>query len=176
MPDVFPCRVDWITLLVPPDMLAPTSVRARAVEVMDAEVCGDVEVVGWLYQFYNADLKEEINKSKVPIDAAELPAVTQLFTPDWIVRYLVENPSAVSGCVATRQRAPRLHEVLCRTDRRPGRHQASPCRHPRNPASSTRRAGPNMLTYAFDLMYRIYEEGYTPAPSRDSSSPTTFAE
>ncbi|HMS76690.1 BREX-1 system adenine-specific DNA-methyltransferase PglX [Gordonia sp. (in: high G+C Gram-positive bacteria)] len=165
MPDVFPYRVDWITLLVPPDMLAPTSVRARAVEVMDAEVCEDVEVVGWLYQFYNADLKEEINKSKVPIDAAELPAVTQLFTPDWIVRYLVENS---------------LGRLWLRS--RPGSGLRDYMKFYVEPIDGQDDTGVtvstpeeirivdpacgsgHMLTYAFDLMYRIYEEeGYTPS-------------
>ena len=165
MPDVFPYRVDWITLLVPPDMLAPTSVRARAVEVMDAEVCEDVEVVGWLYQFYNADLKEEINKSKVPIDAAELPAVTQLFTPDWIVRYLVEN-SLGRLWLRSRPGSGLRDHMTFYVEPIDGQDDTgvtvSTPEEIRivDPACGSGACSP----YAFDLMYRIYEEeGYTPS-------------
>ena len=50
-----------------------------------------MSVVGWLYQFYNSVKKDEIFASKETITKDTLPAVTQLFTPDWIVRYMAEN-------------------------------------------------------------------------------------
>ncbi|KXP14869.1 BREX-1 system adenine-specific DNA-methyltransferase PglX [Tsukamurella pseudospumae] len=162
MPEVFTGPADWIRLLVPADLLAPTSVRERAVTVMDDDACATVEVVGWLYQFYNSDLKDEINKAKVPIDAAELPAVTQLFTPHWIVRYLVENslgrlwlrsrPNS-----ALREHMPYFVEPI---EGQPdtGITVESP--------EEIRLVDPacgsgHMLTYAFDLLFHIYEEaGY----------------
>ncbi|GAA1088597.1 BREX-1 system adenine-specific DNA-methyltransferase PglX [Tsukamurella spumae] len=162
MPEVFTGPADWIRLLVPADLLAPTSVRERAVAVMDDDACATVEVVGWLYQFYNSDLKDEINKAKVPIDAAELPAVTQLFTPHWIVRYLVENslgrlwlrsrPNS-----ALREHMPYFVEPI---EGQPdtGITVESP--------EEIRLVDPacgsgHMLTYAFDLLFHIYEEaGY----------------
>lgn len=165
MPEVFPATVDWIRLLTPTDLLAPTSVRARAVEVMDVEVCESVEVVGWLYQFYNADLKEKVDKSKSKIDATNVAPKTQLFTPDYIVRYLVENSL---GRLWLRSRPSSLlrddmtyfvEPVAEEQDT--GVKVASP--------EEIRIVDPacgsgHMLTYAFDLMFRIYEEeGYTPS-------------
>jgi hypothetical protein len=165
MPEVFPATVDWIRLLTPVDILAPSSVRAHAVEVMDAEACENVEVVGWLYQFYNAELKEQINEAKAPIDAPELAPVTQLFTPHWIVRYLVENS---------------LGRLWLRS--RPSSQLRSQMNYYVEPIAGQKDTGVtvsspeeirvldpacgsgHMLTYAFDLLYAIYaEEGYTPS-------------
>ena len=55
---------------------------------------GAVQIVGWLYQYYNTEPKEQVFanlKKNIKISAANIPAATQLFTPDWIVRYMVEN-------------------------------------------------------------------------------------
>lgn len=165
MPEVFPAAVDWVRLLTPPDILAPTSVRAQAVAVMDDEACNNVEVVGWLYQFYNSELKDQINDSKVPIDADELPAVTQLFTPHWIVRYLVENslgrlwlrsrPSS-----KLRDHMPYYIEPIAGQENT-GIIVGSPEEiRLLDPACGSG----HMLTYAFDLLYTIYEEeGHAPS-------------
>ena len=50
-----------------------------------------VQIIGWIYQYYNSELKAEVFAKKEKVTKDELPAVTQLFTPDWIVRYMVEN-------------------------------------------------------------------------------------
>ena len=69
----------------------------RSVEVLTKDVCQDVEVIGWLYQFYISDVqKDEValpaSRRTRRAGADEIPAATQhLFTPHWIVRYLVEN-------------------------------------------------------------------------------------
>ena len=60
-------------------------------EDFDVERGGQVEIIGWLYQYYNTEPKNEAFAKKGKITKEELPAVTQLFTPDWIVRYMVEN-------------------------------------------------------------------------------------
>lgn len=60
-------------------------------EDFDVERGGQVEVIGWLYQYYNTEPKNEAFAKKGKITKEEVPAVTQLFTPDWIVRYMVEN-------------------------------------------------------------------------------------
>ena len=94
MPFMFAPDGDYTTLLMPADMLADSSVRAQAVRALTAEMCRDVEVIGWLYQFYIAERKAEVFagfRKNQKAGAAEIPAATQLFTPDWIVRYLVEN-------------------------------------------------------------------------------------
>lgn len=87
-------------ILMPADLLAKDSVLRKAVEVMSVADCvgesdeGNVEIIGWLYQFYISERKDEVmagfKKSK-KAGADEIPAATQLFTPDWIVRYLVQN-------------------------------------------------------------------------------------
>ena len=57
----------------------------------DGKVAGQVEIIGWLYQYYNTEPKNKAFAKKGKITKEEVPAVTQLFTPDWIVRYMVEN-------------------------------------------------------------------------------------
>ena len=51
----------------------------------------EVQIIGWLYQYYNALKKSEAMEKKTQYKKNEIPYVTQLFTPDWIVRYMVEN-------------------------------------------------------------------------------------
>lgn len=63
-------------------------------EDFDVEKEGQVEIIGWMYQYYNTELKDEtfaLLKKNVKITKERIPAATQLFTPDWIVRYMVEN-------------------------------------------------------------------------------------
>lgn len=63
-------------------------------EDFDVKQGGQVEIIGWLYQYYNSELKDEtfaLLKQNVKITKERIPAATQLFTPDWIVRYMVEN-------------------------------------------------------------------------------------
>jgi type IIS restriction enzyme len=57
----------------------------------DGKSAGQVEIIGWLYQYYNTEPKNKAFAKKGKITKEEVPAVTQLFTPDWIVRYMVEN-------------------------------------------------------------------------------------
>ena len=56
----------------------------------DVDKGGQVEIIGWLYQYYNTDPKDNAFKKKKYL-TSDIPPVTQLFTPDWIVKYLVEN-------------------------------------------------------------------------------------
>ena len=63
-------------------------------EDFNVEQGGQVEIIGWLYQYYNAELKDEtfaLLKKNVKVTKERIPSATQLFTPDWIVRYMVEN-------------------------------------------------------------------------------------
>ena len=62
-------------------------------EDFDVEKGGQVEIIGWLYQYYNTELKEESYalKKNAKVTKERIPSVTQFFTPDWIVRYMVEN-------------------------------------------------------------------------------------
>jgi len=94
MPTMFERISDYTELLLPEDMLSPNSLRAQVVTSMDAEDCKDIEVIGWLYQFYISDKKDDVFaqlKKNKKITPANIPASTQLFTPHWIVKYMVEN-------------------------------------------------------------------------------------
>lgn len=94
MPSMFEKISDYTELLLPEDMLSPNSIRAKVVEVMSEEDCQDIEVIGWLYQFYISEKKDDVFamlKKNKKITPSNIPAATQLFTPHWIVKYMVEN-------------------------------------------------------------------------------------
>ena len=94
MPTMFEKISDYTELLLPEDMLSPNSIRAKVVESMSEEDCQDIEVIGWLYQFYISEKKDDVFamlKKNKKITPSNIPAATQLFTPHWIVKYMVEN-------------------------------------------------------------------------------------
>lgn len=92
MPLVFEEITGYTALLLPDYLLTENSVLTDLVEMITEENWQDVEIVGWLYQYYNANVKEEVGglrNRNVPKE--HLPVVTQLFTPKWIVQYMTEN-------------------------------------------------------------------------------------
>ncbi|WP_434581481.1 BREX-1 system adenine-specific DNA-methyltransferase PglX [Sulfurimonas sp. NW15] len=94
MPSMFERISDYTELLLPQDMLSPNSIRAKVVSSMSEEDCQDIEVIGWLYQFYISEKKDDVFamlKKNKKITPSNIPAATQLFTPHWIVKYMVEN-------------------------------------------------------------------------------------
>lgn len=95
MPFMFEREGDFFTeLLMPTNLLADDSVLNRAVKVLTETVCQDVEVIGWLYQFYISERKDEVFagfKRNLKAGAGEIPGRTNNCTPHWIVRYLIEN-------------------------------------------------------------------------------------
>jgi type II restriction/modification system DNA methylase subunit YeeA len=94
MPFLFEKISDYTELLMPDDLLSGDSILAYTREAMTPDVCSDVEVIGWLYQFYIAEKKDEVFegiKKNKKVTPENIPAATQLFTPNWIVRYMVQN-------------------------------------------------------------------------------------
>lgn len=91
LPELFDKDQNYMELLLPQNLLSNDSVIRKITSIPEEDFMNDVEVVGWLYQFYNKVKKDGINSSKSKITKDTLPAVTQLFTPDWIVRYMAEN-------------------------------------------------------------------------------------
>ena len=91
LPMLFSTQESYMELLLPNNLLADGSVIRQIEEVPEEDFKNDIEVIGWLYQFYNSVKKDEVNDSKKIITKDTLPAVTQLFTPDWIVRYMAQN-------------------------------------------------------------------------------------
>lgn len=95
LPEMFERIGGWTELLFPKNLLREDSVIAHMVkDIPESDWNDQVQIIGWLYQYYNSEPKEKVFanlKKNVKISAADIPAATQLFTPDWIVRYMVEN-------------------------------------------------------------------------------------
>ena len=94
MPFLFEHLMDYTELLFPDDLLSEQSFVTDIRKGMSDEDCQNVEVMGWLYQFYITDRKADAEKNKSRrggLKSDEQAAATQLFTPHWIVRYMVEN-------------------------------------------------------------------------------------
>jgi hypothetical protein len=131
---------------------------------MTEDACQDVEIIGWLYQFYISEKKDQVFaglKKNQKITAENIPAATQLFTPHWIVRYLMENslgrlwllnrPQSKLAAQMDYYIAPEEPETDFLRITKP--EEIRIC----DPAAGSG----HMLTYAFDLLYAIYEEeGY----------------
>lgn len=96
LPALFEKTSDYTELLLNLSVVDRDSVLWHLVHdipetYFDVNRGGQVEIIGWLYQYYNTEPKNEAFSKKGKISKEEVPAVTQLFTPDWIVRYMVEN-------------------------------------------------------------------------------------
>ncbi len=166
MPYLFERIDDYTELLMPDDLLSESSVLAQTRAAMTADNCENVEVIGWLYQFYISEKKDEVFaglKQNKKITPENIPAATQLFTPHWIVRYLVENSLGRlwllnrPGSGLRAQMAYYIEPEQAETDflRVGSPEELKIC----DPACGSG----HMLTYAFDLLYAIYEEeGYAP--------------
>lgn len=168
-------RVD--ELLMPADLLAEGSVLRNAVEVMTPEDCGvddpsgNVEIIGWLYQYYISERKNEVMdgfKKNHKAGANEIPAATQLFTPDWIVRYLVQN--TVGRLWMQSHPDSQLYKnwdyyIWPSENDAAGDEDILKIQTPEDLTVCDPACGSgHMLTYAFDLLYEIYEEeGYAPS-------------
>ncbi|MDU1670306.1 MAG: hypothetical protein E6833_29430, partial [Bradyrhizobium sp.] len=163
MPAVFPHANSWVNYLAPGDLLSATSVRLDIVQAMDQDACKDVEVIGWLYQYYISQVKAEINDSKKKITAKELAPVTQLFTPHWIVRYLVEN-TVGKQWLRAHPSSPLREQMEYLVPSAQGQEDAGlAIGDPTefrivDPACGSA----HMLTYTFDLLWQMYvEAGYS---------------
>lgn len=180
MPDVFEKVSDYTDLLLPETLLLPDGLidhLTHDLEAKDFDIStegnGQVEIFGWMYQFYIAEKKDEVFKSKSKINKGTLPAATQLFTPDWIVRYMVENTLGKIWVVshsdsrlketmkyylepdASDEEVLKIHEEIKKD------YQVASIREIKfiDPCCGSG----HVLVYAFDLFYRMYlEEGYAP--------------
>lgn len=167
MPFLFERIEDYTELLMPDDLLSGNSILAYTREAMTPETCEDVEVIGWIYQFYISEKKDDVFdglKKNKKITPENIPAATQLFTPHWIVRYLVENSlgrlwllnrpgSKLAGQMDYYIKPEQPETDFLRISKP---EEIKIC----DPACGSG----HMLTYAFDLLYAIYEEeGVDPA-------------
>ena len=167
MPFLFDDINHFTQLLMPDDLLSDDSIISQTGQAMTVEHCQSVEVIGWLYQFYISEKKDEVFaafKKNQKANADTIAAATQLFTPHWIVRYLVENSLGRLWL----QNRPNSRLVA---------QMAYYIKPAENSASFLKIADPkeikicdpacgsgHMLTYAFDLLFAIYlEAGYSEA-------------
>lgn len=167
MPFMFSRIHGYTELLAPTDLLSENSIPVRLNEVMTDEDCRDVEIIGWLYQFYIAEKKEDVfaaMKKNIKVAPENIPAATQLFTPHWIVRYLVENSLGRLWMLNNPDsRLVDRMEYYIKPDQPEedflkvsSPEEIRVC----DPACGSG----HMLTYAFDLLYAMYEEAaYDPA-------------
>ena len=95
LPGMFQRLSDYTELLLPDNLLREGSVIQQMIELIPEDDWKNaVQIIGWLYQYYNSEKKDDVFaalKKNVKITKENIPAATQLFTPDWIVRYMVEN-------------------------------------------------------------------------------------
>lgn len=95
LPGMFQRLSDYTELLLPDNLLREGSAIQQMIELIPEDDWKDaVQIIGWLYQYYNSEKKDDVFaalKKNVKITKENIPAATQLFTPDWIVRYMVEN-------------------------------------------------------------------------------------
>jgi len=174
MPFLFEQINDYTELLMPDDLLSGNSILAYTREAITPDTCEDVEVIGWLYQFYISEEKDEVFaklKKNKKITPEKIPAATQLFTPHWIARYLVQNslgrlwmlnrPDSrlvehMEYYIEPRQLPVAREEEDQRFIRIKRPEEIKIC----DPACGSG----HMLVCAFELLHLIYEEeGYEPA-------------
>jgi hypothetical protein len=163
LPNLFEGLDDASELLLPDDLLSDGSIAGGFRREISDSDCEDVEILGWLYQFYIAEKKDEVMARKKAVPTEDIPAVTQLFTPHWIVRYLVENSLGRLWLLnrpesKLREQMPYYIEGETETD-------FLPITKPEDIKLLDPACGSgHMLTYAFDLLSHIYtEEGYAAA-------------
>jgi type II restriction/modification system DNA methylase subunit YeeA len=162
-PFLFERIEDYTELLLPDDLTSPFSIVTDVVNGMAEEDCREVEIIGWLYQFYISEKNEELIQSKKTYKKDELAPASQLFTPKWIVRYMVDNTLGQfwSECYPQTRILTELEfyikpDYVDKIKKREVNIEEvkffDPC------AGSG-----HILSYAFDVFYRIYEElGYEP--------------
>lgn len=164
MPFMFEPINDFTELLMPDDLLSQNSIVSDIVANMTADDCRDVEIIGWLYQYYISEKKDEVIGAKKRYKPHEIPAATQLFTPKWIVKYMVQNTLGQLWLEARPNSkirdAMEFYIEPTDKDKIPARKITSPediklC----DPCVGSA----HILAYSFDLLTKMYEEeGYDP--------------
>ena len=169
LPMLFARENDYLELLLPKSLLIGDTVITRLLEIPEKSFLEDVEIIGWMYQFYISSKKDAVNREKKPITKYTLPAVTQLFTPKWIVRYMAEN-SVGRIWLESYPGSPLRGEMQYYVDEAEQteevQRQLEAIRYRNVDPKDLRVIDPccgsgHILVYVFDLLYRMYDEkGY----------------
>lgn len=169
LPMLFSSDMGYLDLLLPQSLLKGDTVITRLVEIPEEAFLNEIEIIGWMYQFYISSKKDAVYASKKTITKDTLPAVTQLFTPDWIVRYMAENSvgriwlesypgstlrSEMKYYVEDAEQTPevqrKLEEIKYKNVNPEDIKIIEPCC-----------GSGHILVYVFDLLFKMYEErGY----------------
>lgn len=161
LPGVFQPVDACMALLLPANLMDPDGVIGRMVGDIDEADWADVQVLGWMYQYYNSEVKDAFFASKAKETPDTIGPATQLFTPDWIVRYMVQNSlgrlwmlnnpaSPLRGEMEYYIEPDAEHEDFIRIG---GPEDISLC----DPACGSG----HILVYAFELLAKMYlERGY----------------
>lgn len=156
---------DYTELLLPDDLTSNRSIVNDVVEGMSAEDCAEVEIIGWLYQFYISEKKDKVFASKSKVKKEDIPAATQLFTPRWIVEYMVQN--TVGRLWLQNRPQSKLRDFMpyyiesTSTDAEDYLQVSSP--EELTLLDQACGSG-HILVYGFELLSKIYEEeGYNPS-------------
>lgn len=160
MPFLFQKIDDYTELLMPDELMKENSILMKTREAITEDVAADgVEVIGWLYQFYISEKKDEVMGKTVKTE--DIPAATQLFTPDWIVRYLVQN-SLGRLWMLNHPNSKLAEEMEYYIPPTEADKDFLEVKSPEDLKICDPCCGSgHMLTYAFDLLVKIYEEeGY----------------
>lgn len=153
---------DYTELLLPDDLTSELSIIKDIIDGMSEEDCSEVEIIGWLYQFYISERKDELINAKKVYKADEIAPVTQLFTPKWIVEYMVDNTLGQYW----KEARPNT-EILKNLQFyiKPNNPELIPSRNVKSPEDikffDPCVGSAHVLCYAFDIFFKIYEEaGY----------------
>lgn len=171
LPKMFEKMGGYTELLFPNNILRPDSVLGHMVsDIPEEDWTDQVQIIGWMYQYYNAEKRDEVvNINKSAVKREDIPAATQLFTTDWVVRYMVDN--SLGRYWLERNPQSKLAEkleylvtpkdgTLLQNDQRIDPTKITffdPCM-----------GSGHVLVYAFDVLMEIYKEcGYS---ERDAAS------
>lgn len=170
LPMLFAKDGDYLELLLPKSLLIGDTVLTKLIEIPEENFLNDVEIIGWMYQFYISVKKAEVFASKKTITKDTLPAVTQLFTPDWIVRYMAENSVGriwLESYPHSSLRSEMKYYVDDPEQTEEVQRKLDAIKYKNVNPEEIRVIEPccgsgHILVYIFDLLYRMYEEkGYS---------------
>jgi len=164
LPFLFERINDYTDLLLPDDLISDFSIVQDIRNGMSAEDCKEVEIIGWLYQFYISEKKDQVFASDEKVKKEDIPAATQLFTPRWIVEYMVQN--TVGKLWLQNRPNSKLKEHMPYYIESAS-VQGSDCLKINSVEEikllDQACGSGHILVFGFDLFYKIYEEeGYNP--------------
>ena len=164
-PFLFETLSDYTELLLPDDLISEFSIIQDVRDGMTTEDCQEVEIIGWLYQFYISERKDELINAKKRYKADEIAPVTQLFTPKWIVQYMVDN---TLGQLWKEARPNTTITNGLEFYIKPNNPELIPSRDLKSVEDITFFdpcvGSAHVLCYAYDIFYKMYEEeGYNPS-------------